>query len=100
VGIGLVILFIEEARSEASTRRPAEVTVRQIRRLSTSRSTLDEALFDEVRLIDFLYRPWVFPKGGGDGRQAYRPASELVYDHPEELIVDVVEAVAGDVQRL
>ena len=77
-----------------------QVLVRQVRHLAPTGRALDEALLDEERLVDFLYRARVLAQGGGDGGQAHGTALELVDDGGQQFVVYLVQAVAVDVQCL
>ena len=74
--------------------------VRQLRHLAPTGRALDEALLDEERLVDFLYRAGVLAQGGGDGGQAHGTALKLVDDGGQQFVVYLVQAVAVDVQCL
>ena len=57
-----------------------------------ARSPLEEALLDEVRLVDFLQRPGILAHRHGDGAQPDRAAAEFLDDGREDPRVHVVEA--------
>ena len=65
---------------------------------TTTGRALDEALHDEERLIDLLYRAAVLADGGGNGGDAYGTAAELVDDGQQDAVVYLVESVLVDVQ--
>ena len=60
---------------------------------------LDEAFFYQERFIDLLERAGVFAQRGGDGRQSDGTALKLVYHRRQELVVNLVQAIAVNVQR-
>ena len=60
----------------------------------------DETFLYEIGLVDFLDRARIFAKSRGDGRQADRSALELRYNGREYLVVDLIETLAVDIERL
>ena len=67
---------------------------------SSSRRALDEALHDEERLVNLLYGAAILAYCRGNGAYAYRTATELVDDGGENLVVNLVQAILVDVERL
>ena len=67
---------------------------------SASWRTLDEALHDEERLINLLYGAAILAYCRGNGAYAYRTATELVDDGGENLIINLIQAILVDVERL
>ena len=67
---------------------------------SSSRRALDETLHDEERLVNLLYGAAILAYCRGNGAYAYRTATELVDDGGENLVVNLVQAILIDVERL
>lgn len=67
---------------------------------SASRRALDETLHDEERLVNLLYGATILAYCRGNGAYAYRTATELVDDGGENLVVNLVQAILVDVERL
>ena len=67
---------------------------------SASRRALDETLHDEERLVNLLYGAAILAYCRGNGAYAYRTATELVDDGGENLVVNLVQAILIDVERL
>ena len=72
----------------------------RLRHLSATRCAFEEALLDEERLIHLLQRAGVLADGRGDGSEAHGAALELVDDGGENFVVNLVQSVAVDVERL
>ena len=73
------------------------MAISQVSSFSTAWRTLDKAFLDQIRLIDFLDRTWIFSQGCGDGSQSDRTTCKLVNDDTKELVVNVVQAIAVDI---
>ena len=76
------------------------MVVGKFRSHSTTRSALDKTLHDKERLIHFLYRARILADGCGYGAHTHGSATELVDDGGENLVVNLVQTVLVDVQRL
>src|SRR3989475_9377736 len=63
-----------------SGRSKSEVSVRGPRGTAAARRAREKALLHEERLVHLLQRARVLAHGGGDGREAHRPALELLDD--------------------
>ena len=67
---------------------------------SASWRTLDEAFHDEEWLVNLLYGAAIFTDSRGDGAYAHRTSTELVDNGGENLVVNLVQAILVDIQRL
>ena len=76
----------------------AQVLVGQLGDLAATGRALEEALLDEEGLVHLFQRAGVLADGCGDGAEAYGSATKLVDDGAEDLVVNLVEAVAVDVE--
>ena len=65
-----------------------------------ARSAFDESLFDEVRLIDILYRACVFSHRRSNRIESDRSAAELVDDGQKQFIINLVESEGIYIKRL
>ena len=66
------------------------MAISEVGGFTSTRGALEEALLDQVGLIDLLDRAGIFAQSRSDRREPYGTTSELVDDHPKELIVDIV----------
>ena len=67
---------------------------------SASWRTLDEAFHDEEWLVNLLYGAAILAYCRGNGAYAYRTSTELVDDGGENLIINLIQAILVDVERL
>src|SRR4051794_6488154 len=63
---------------------------------AAARGALDEALLEQIRLVDVLERVLLLGDDDREGRQAYGAAVELLDDRAEDLAVEAVEAFVVD----
>ena len=76
----------------------AEVVVGQGGDFASAGSAFQESFFDQVGLVDLLDRAGIFAEGCGDGGQSDGASVEFLDDGVENLVVDLVEAIAVDVE--
>src|SRR2546427_11890079 len=75
-----------------SGRSKSEMPVRGSCGTAAARRAREKALLHQEGLVHLLERAGVLAHGGGDGREAYRPALELLDDGLQDPAVHVVEA--------
>src|SRR2546422_4677915 len=75
-----------------SGRSESEMPVRGSCGTAAARRAREKALLHQEGLVHLLERAGVLAHGGGDGREAYRPALELLDDGLQDPAVHVVEA--------
>ena len=74
--------------------------VRQLRHLPSARRTLQETLLNQERLIDLLQRARILSECRGDRCQPHRSAVKLIDEQVQDLVIDQVQSVTVDVERL
>src|SRR5713101_6959877 len=75
-----------------SGRSKSEMSVRGPCGTAAAGRAREKALLHQEGLVHLLERAGVLAHGGGDGREAYRPALELLDDGLQDPAVHVVEA--------
>src|SRR2546426_9126182 len=81
-----------------SGRSKSEMPVRGPCGTAAAGRAREKALLHQEGLVHLLERAGVLANGGGDGREAYRPALELVDDGLQDPAVHVVESELVDVK--
>ena len=74
--------------------------VGQFRHLTPARRALDKSFFYKEGLIDLLHSAGILPHCCSNGADAHGSALKLVDDGRQYLVVNLVQAVAVDVERL
>src|ERR1035441_4977044 len=77
----------------------AEVFICQMCCHPSARRPVEETNLDEEWLVDFLDRVWLFGERRRQGVHAHRPALVFLDDGQQQLAVDLVEAVAIDLEH-
>src|SRR5438128_1066511 len=77
----------------------AEMGEGRRRGYSASGCALEEALLQEVGLVDVFHRLGLLPDGDGQGRQADGRAAEGAAEGGEDAAVDLVEAPLVDLEQ-
>src|SRR3954462_811754 len=100
---GGVAVPAEDIRASEQTRvrRRLEAEVREgaQRRAAAARGALDQALLEEVWLVDVLDRVGLLPPRHGKRRQPDRATAELLADGGEDVAVQAVQARLVDLQE-
>ena len=65
---------------------------------ASARGPFDESFHNQEGFVYLLHRAGILADGGGDGRQPYGAATELVDDSQQNLVVYLVESVLVYVQ--
>ena len=77
-----------------------EVPKRRRRRDATARRAHDQALLQQVRLVDVLDRVLLLADRNRERREADRAAAELRADRPEDVAVEAIEAALVDLEQI
>lgn len=76
----------------------AEVLVSKERGFAATRSTFDEALFDEVGLVYIFDGSGIFSHSRGNGIKSDRSSAELIDDSREQFVVNLVETEGVNIE--